>query len=395
MMSGVTIQPFLTRSIFLLLTVSLLTLPVLTSAVVDNAEKQAQLTRLKTKIAELKTELESVRGLHDRVRQELEETEQRIHRHVKNLRKIKRQLRQRKKRLRKLKRQRLDLAKALVKHREQLAVQVRTAYSLGKQEYIKLLLNQQQPAEVGRMLRYYDYFNQARASEIAATQKTLKKLANLKNRIQQQQANLHAAQQAQVIEKQQLEDSSRERALVVAKLRNDIKSKDQALQQMLDDQRQLERVLQVITQNLPVTEDEVARQLPFGKLKGKLTWPALGRVDRLFGKRRESGRLRWNGVLIHARQGNNVRAVAAGRIAYADWLRGYGLLVIIDHGDGYMSLYGHNESLLKETGDWVSPADLIASVGQSGGRKRSSLYFEIRYKGKPVNPTRWCKKKPG
>ena len=166
---------------------------------------------------------------------------------------------------------------------------------------------------------------------------------------------------------------------------------------MLDDQRQLERVVKVITENLPHTDAglDVIRQTPFGKLKGKLVWPALGKVKRLFGKKRQSGRLRWKGVLIEARQGNNVRAVAAGRVAYADWLRGYGLLLIIDHGDGYMSLYGHNESLFKETGDWVSAGDVIASVGKSGGRKLSSLYFEIRHKGKPVNPTRWCKKMPG
>ncbi len=377
-------------------------LPVMTMSVYqayadDDDERQnkaVELHALKTRIAALTKELEAVRTLHDRVRQALRESEHRINLHVKNLRKIQQQLNQHQQKLRKLKGERLATSKELVKHRELLAKQVRTAYSLGKQEYIKLLLNQQQPAAIGRMLTYYDYFNRERVNEIQATQKTLKKLSNLKVRILQQQANLNAAQQAQLHEKQALEASSKERALVMAKLSAEIKSKDQALQQLIQNQRNLERVVNVITETLPETVIESGKQLPFGQLRGKLTWPALGKVKQLFGKKRESGRMRWNGILIQAPLGNNVRAVAPGRIAYANWLRGYGLLMIIDHGDGYMSLYGHNQSLMKETGDWVSAGDLIGTVGHSGGQQQSNLYFEIRHKGKPVNPARWCKRLP-
>ena len=130
----------------------------------------------------------------------------------------------------------------------------------------------------------------------------------------------------------------------------------------------------------------------FGKLKGKLHWPTQGRVQDNFGKNRASGRKLTNGVLIQADEGREVRSVAQGRVAYADWLRGYGMLLILDHGDGYMSLYGHNQAIYKELGEWVQAGEVIATVGKSGGENQSSLYFEIRHNGKPDNPLRWCRR---
>jgi septal ring factor EnvC (AmiA/AmiB activator) len=115
-------------------------------------------------------------------------------------------------------------------------------------------------------------------------------------------------------------------------------------------------------------------------------------VRALFGRSRNAGKLKWNGVLIKASEGKDVRAVSHGRVAYADWLRGYGLLLIVDHGDGYMSLYGHNQALYKETGEWIEAGEVIATVGQSGGQQEAALYFEIRHNGKPSNPARWCKR---
>ena len=131
---------------------------------------------------------------------------------------------------------------------------------------------------------------------------------------------------------------------------------------------------------------------PFGKLKGKLPWPVVGKPSNRFGRYRNGTSLRWQGLTIPSTEGNRVEAIHSGRIVFADWLRGSGLLVIIDHGDGYMSLYAHNQSLLKEIGDWVNPGDTIATVGNSGGQQRSGLYFEIRHNGKPTDPKRWCKR---
>jgi septal ring factor EnvC (AmiA/AmiB activator) len=139
----------------------------------------------------------------------------------------------------------------------------------------------------------------------------------------------------------------------------------------------------------------VDREQPFDRLKGKLAWPVMGRLAGEFGQPREGGTVRWNGVLIEANQGTPVRAIYRGRVAFADWLPGLGLLLVLDHGGGYMSLYGHNQSLLKEPGDWVSPGETIAQVGDTGGQARPALYFEIRAKGEPVNPHDWIKKPIG
>ncbi len=133
---------------------------------------------------------------------------------------------------------------------------------------------------------------------------------------------------------------------------------------------------------------------PFKALRGGLEWPARGRLVSLFGTQR-AGNLKWDGVVIAAKEGSEVKAIHHGRVAFSDWLRGFGLLMIIDHGDGYMSLYGHNQSLFKETGDWVEPGETIAVMGNSGGQRNAGVYFGIRYKGKAVNPKKWCKRVTG
>jgi septal ring factor EnvC (AmiA/AmiB activator) len=138
---------------------------------------------------------------------------------------------------------------------------------------------------------------------------------------------------------------------------------------------------------------EADGQQPFHSRKGKLRWPARGRLAQRFGAPR-SGGLRWRGVMIEAQEGGEVRAVSQGRIAFSDWMRGFGLLLIIDHGDGYMSLYGHNQTLYKEVGEWVDTGEVVALLGASGGRTESGLYFEMRHKGRPINPVHWCAGKP-
>jgi len=358
----------------------------------DQEQRQQELQQLKIKIKKIRDELDEVRTLHDKVRKELRATEIRISKRVNNLNQLKRKLRNQNKRLRKLHKQRKELKKDLNLQRDLLGQQVRTAYTIGKQEYLKLLLNQENPTAIGRVLTYYEYFNQARSERIDISTKTLASLAQVKKRIRQEKRTLHTLKQQQVAEKKKLEAGYKERAIVIARLSKDIQSKDSALQQMLANEKQLKRVLNVITESMPEILVEAGKRQPFAKLKGKLYWPALGKVKALFGKPRNTARVKWNGVMINARQGNNVRAISHGRVAYADWLRGYGLLVIIDHGDGYMSLYGHNESIRKETGDWVEAGEIIAQVGNTGGQARSGLYFEIRYNGTPTNPKIWCRK---
>ena len=359
----------------------------------DTEQNEQELKQLKIKIKKIRNELDEVRTLQDRIRQELRTTEVNISKRVNNLYQLKRKLRHQNKRLRKLQHQKNELNKDLDLQQELLGQQVRTSYTIGKQEYLKLLLNQESPAEIGRVLTYYEYFNQARSERIDTSKKTLISLAQIKKRIKSETKTLQKLKLQQVDEKTKLEESYKGRALVIAKLSKDIQNKDSVLQQLLENEKRLGRVLNVITDTMPdIATDIGGKRKAFRKLKGELYWPALGKVKSLFGKPRKLASVKWNGVIIKAKQGNNVRAISHGRVAYADWLRGYGLLIILDHGDGYMSLYGHNESIKKETGDWVAPGDIIGSVGDTGGQKRAGLYFEIRHNGKPTNPKIWCRK---
>lgn len=381
-----------------LLPVLLLLFVVIVPSIADEMDdderevKTEELKELKTKINALRQDLNSVRNLHDKVRVELRETEVSISKRFNNLKKIKQKLNKQTRRLKKLHRRHNQLQHNVSQQRDLLGRQIRTAYTIGKQEYIKLLLNQENPGAVGRVLTYYEYFNHARSQRIYSAKQSLINLTRVKQTIKQETKTLKRLQQQQLAEKEKLEHSYQKRAIVIVKLNLEIQGKDQVLQQLLEDQKQLERVLDIISDNMPemVTESNIRQ--PFAKLKGKLFWPVLGRVKKLFGKKRDIVNIKWNGVFIQARQGNNVRAISHGRIAYADWLRGYGLLIIIDHGDGYMSLYGHNQVISRETGDWVDAGDIIGKVGNSGGQQHSGLYFEIRQNGRPTNPGIWCRK---
>jgi septal ring factor EnvC (AmiA/AmiB activator) len=268
-----------------------------------------------------------------------------------------------------------------------LAQQVRSTYMTGRQELFKLLLSQESPAALGRMLVYFDYYNRARSARIDAVAGELEKLATLDRETTRVEAELAALEASQAREVAALERSRDERRAAVAKLDGDIRDGNAAVAKLRAEEQRLAELVRRLGELLagfPVESDE-----PFAARKGKLAWPIQGRLAGDFGQPRGTGPVRWNGVLLEAAAGTPVRAVHHGRVAFADWLQGLGLLVIVDHGGGYMSLYGHNEALLKESGDWVEPGEAIAQVGDTGGQARAGLYFEIRYNGEPVNPHPW------
>lgn len=340
----------------------------------------------------MRDELAKTRNLHHSVQQNLSTIEIHISRQSRNLHRLSQKLSRSRKKLARLKKDRRQQEQNLATQRTLLGKQIRSAFMIGRQEYLKLILNQEDPALLGRTLVYYDYFNQARTQQIGQVQAALEKIKELDAGIRLATNRLRRIQRKQLAEKKALEKTYRARTLVLARLAREIKSKGQRLTQMSANEKRLENLLQAIGKAMPDIFADVDKQKPFAAYRGKLTWPVQGKVKRLFGKRRKPGKLRWNGIMIMAAKGRKVHAISHGRVAYADWLRGYGLLLIIDHGDGYMSLYGHNQSLYMETGDWVDSNEIIGEVGDSGGQQRSGLYFEIRYKGKPTNPSRWCKR---
>jgi septal ring factor EnvC (AmiA/AmiB activator) len=273
-----------------------------------------------------------------------------------------------------------------------LARQVRSSYMTGRQELFKLLLSQENPAALGRMLVYFDYYNRARSARIDAVAAELTQLASLESDTRRVETELAALEEAQARELEALEKSRNERRTVVAKLEAEIRDGTSAVAKLRSEEQRLADLVKRLGEALtdfPVDSDE-----PFARLKGKLAWPVQGRLAGDYGQPRGSGAVKWNGVLLEAAAGTPVRAVHHGRVAFADWLQGLGLLVIVDHGGGYLSLYGHNEALLKESGDWVEPGEAIAQVGDTGGQARAALYFEIRFNGEPVNPHAWIARRP-
>lgn len=377
----------------ILLLFTALALPATAAPALSESERQAkarELERLQQRLEALRAERDAVRSRFDRDQKALREVERRIGRTVRELKALERKLRTRRRKLRELRREEGALQGKLATQRELLARQVRAAWMIGRQEYLKLLLNQEDPARLGRVVVYYRYFNAARQKRIDAVRDTLDALARIAGQVREETARLETLRQRTLERQQALRADRRQRRKVVARLQAELRNREQAIAHLQENERQLRAVLEAIESSLTDLLADTGMERPFASRRGKLPWPVKGKVQKLYGKARQRSDLKWNGVRILAREGRTVRAIARGRVAYADWLRGYGLLLILDHGDGYMSLYGQNQSLFKEVGDWVEAGEPIATVGRSGGQAQSALYFEIRHNGKPTNPLRWC-----
>jgi septal ring factor EnvC (AmiA/AmiB activator) len=247
-------------------------------------------------------------------------------------------------------------------------------------------LNQKDPALAGRMFAYYSYFGRARAGQIKLIEDDLQRLAELDGELaaeDQQLAQLEKQQRAQLHE---LEQARTQRSHVLESLEAQSHTRAQNLERLHSQQAGLEKLLRELRtamERFPLEGNDA-----FARLRGKLAWPVSGRLVARFGDARAGG-VHWDGVLVATERGAPVKAVCQGRVIYADWLPGLGLLTIVDHGDGYLSLYGHNERLYKAAGEPVAAGEALAAAGDSGGSSRPELYFEIRKGGKPVDPRPW------
>lgn len=354
-------------------------------------EKAARLAELRAKIRELRVSLDTVRDEKDRLGAELRRTEVEIGHVTRSLERLERRRSEKTAELARLRRRHDEARQALEVHRRMLAEQVMASYLMGRQGYLKIILSQHEPATVGRTLAYYQYFNEARAARIAEIDRQLIEIARLEDDISRQADEVQRLHQKQQRQMRALEDSRRTRRQVLVKLDSEIHTKEQRLEVLLKDERRLAELVRKLGEALAEVPLEAGEIPPFSSNKGRLAWPARGDIAARFGARRRLGKMAWRGVLIRAEEGEKVRAVYHGRVAFADWLRGFGLLIIVDHGNGYMSLYGHNQSLYKSVGEWVDKGDVVAAVGSSGGRSTAGLYFEIRHNGVPDDPLRWCR----
>ncbi|MEX2258873.1 MAG: peptidoglycan DD-metalloendopeptidase family protein [Woeseia sp.] len=354
--------------------------------------REQELEEVRAKISELKRTMDRRAAERDRVTAELQAAEVEISETRLRLKELERQQAWSERRKTELDEQLARLEAELSEETEQLARQVRAAYTSGSQERLKLLLNQQDPATLGRVMAYYRYLSDYRGQNIAEVTSHIEQAAVLRAEVAAEEARLTRLARERYDELTELNNGQEKRRTLLASLKVRLAEEGSELERLAAQEQDLARLIQELTSILsdyPITSEE-----PFSNLKGRLTWPVAGNLLHDFGQPRAGARLTWNGVVLSAPRGREVRTIYHGRVVFADWLAGLGMLVIIDHGEGYMSLYGYNESILTNTGDWVAPGDVIATVGDSGGQSEASLYFEIRSGAKPVNPRGWVTRQP-
>ena len=370
----------------------------------NNTEARDQLTQIKTEMNKLQQMLQQFKDERSKLRGDLQKSETDIGATQKKIQQIEQQLHEQQLHLQKLQQQRQSLQQSKSDQQQQIARQVRAAYELGRQDKLKALLNQEDPGKIGRAMAYYDYFNRARAEQIDAYIELISKLDILQPQIEQKTQELSSAKAELDTQRKELMGARAERARTLAQINSTIQDKSEELRQRARDREALEQVLRKIERDAREREtkqrtaiahaqlEPILSGQPFRELRGQLPWPVSGKLANQFGALREGSDMRWQGINIDAREGEPVRAIHNGRVVFGDWLRGSGLLIIVDHGDGYLSLYAHNQTLLKTVGTAVKAGDSIATVGNSGGEQHAGLYFEIRHKGVPTDPADWCRR---
>ncbi|GAB2906395.1 murein hydrolase activator EnvC family protein [Rheinheimera gaetbuli] len=283
--------------------------------------------------------------------------------------------------------QKTQLEHNLAQQQQLLAAQLKSAYSLGRHDYSRMLLNQQDASKLERVLSYYQYFNRARLTQLQQLNQTISELqhvlADLADKQQQLADTLRTLQQQQ----QQLLSAKASQQQALVALQDTLKQQGR----QLDYLRQNESSLQATLDELRRRAQQTLELAGLSGQKGSLNWPLKGTLLQKFGESRQGG-MSSRGILIQSNEGATVQAIADGQVIYADWLKGYGWVIVLDHGNGYMSLYGHNQNLLKQPGARISAGEGIALAGMSGGQASAGLYFEIRNKGEAVNPLHWLNK---
>lgn len=391
-----------------------LLVPLFAQAGKTEAPKQ-ELEELKSRIKNLKKELDSTREAHSEAADALKKSERAISDTNRKLYDISRQQASSRQTL--VSHQRaLEEMNATVRDQQQwLAQQFHAQYVNGQQGYLQLLLSGEEPGNVSRNLHYFSYLARARSRNIAALRQNMQKVAELQEKTASTLEEIEALKSEQEKQRKQLEADQQERKGVLQQLAGKIKTQRGEIDKLRRDEKRLtdlvERLARIVpakpkrkkqaapattpAPSTPIGKNEtlpspVVADTAFASLKGKLNLPVRGDIVNRFGSSREDSGVSWKGLFIRSGEGSTVKAIASGTVVFADWLRGFGNLLIIDHGDGYMSLYGNNQALLKNVGDEVDPGDNIASVGNSGGNAESGLYFEMRHRSRPFDPLSWC-----
>lgn len=401
----------------------------------ERADAQRQLEAAQKDIAELQKLLGTLQQEKSGIQKQLQGSEREMGELQKQIEALEQQLQDGEGEIERLDGEKKKLQSQRAEQQKLISLQIRAAYQSGGQEYLKLLLNQQQPEQFTRSLTYHEYLSRARREQLDRYNAILEQLHLIEADLATRHAVL-AGQQVELQDRREALDKVRsEHRAVLARLNSELGDGDKRLKARRQEQARLSALLKTIEETLArqareaearrlaeqrAREDAERQRLaatrpagdaaasatpagprvssaapavdgPFAQARGRLPWPVDGQLLARFGAPRGDARLKWDGVLIGAAAGTRVRAIHDGRVVFADWLRGAGLLVIVDHGGGYLSLYGHNQTLLKAAGDLVKAGEAIATVGTSGGQDTPALYFAIRQQGQPSDPLRWCR----
>ena len=372
------------------LSCALLLLPLQAIAAED---EKAKLAELKNAITSLEKQLNKRDKDKSKLAAELKKNEIAASASSRKIRLLNSKIRSRNAKLADLGKQQTELKLGIKKQNSVVSEQLATAYKMGAQEPIKLLLNQEDPQQLARLFKYYNYVVDARNEKIAQYMGDVEQLSTVRNQVSEEKRLLSSAKVELEEDRQELLANNKRRQSTLKQLNASLQSDKSKLDKLLKQRTALEELLK----NVRSVVKKMALKTPpggqsFVSQKGQLSWPLKGKVAHSFGSTR-SGSLNWDGWLISAQIGEPVAAVHDGQVIFSNYMRGFGLLIILNHGDGYMSLYAHNEELLKDTGDWVLSNETISRAGDTGGLNKPALYFEIRKKGQPADPKKWLGKR--
>jgi len=381
---------------FFLLCTLLLSLPIHAA---PKAGKE-DLKQLRNRIEALQKELASKEESKSEAADALRESERAISDANRKLAELAREQREASNLLNQLQAQSGQIKSNIEAQQTQLGQLLYRQYLGGQQEYLRLLLNQQDPNQVARELHYYGYLSRARAQGIKTLRLNLGQLDALTLESREKSAEIAAIQAEQAAQKKHLEREKTEHKKLLTRISSQVDKQRREIGKLKRDETRLSRLVEKIGKLLSRREsaaplsnnrlpDASTGSSPFASLKGRLSLPVRGELVNRFGSPRSDGGVTWKGLFIRSSSGSEVKAIANGQVVFADWLRGFGNLMIVDHGGSYMSLYGNNETLYKQVGDTLQGGDLIATVGNSGGNPDSGLYFELRHQGKPFDPLSW------
>ncbi len=363
-------------------------LACITFTVVAQIDEEANLAAVKKELEALNAQLQQYQSEHSELEREMRDQEvelSRLHREIYN---TDRAIDVGTAQLSRLNSQRTELLRLSEIQEQAIRSDLVAMHKTGQQEPVKVLLNLEDPALFSRMLVYYRYLLEARSARIDAYASTISQLETNRQEINQQNQELDELRSTLREQEVSLNASLARRARLLERLESRILTAEQQIAEREENARRLEQLIQEAIERIArLAPPETYR--PFAELRGQFPWPVNGRIDHRFGSIR-TGDVQWQGVVLAAESGTEIHSIHHGRVVFADYMRGYGLLVIVDHEDGYMTLYGHNQSLFVEPGDWVAPGEQLALVGNTGGLSEPGLYFEIRQNGRPVNPANWC-----